>query len=67
MVDFDEEPIHGVHAQVINEVNIKQKAVIWASNRVRAGFSPALPTPPRMRVRTGRFIAGFINRLDSET
>jgi hypothetical protein len=24
-------------------------------NRVRAGFSPALPTTPRMRVRTGRF------------
>ena len=24
-------------------------------NRVRAGFSPALPTPPGMRVRTGRF------------
>ena len=25
-------------------------------NRVRAGFSPALPTTPCMRVRTGRFI-----------
>lgn len=25
-------------------------------NRVRAGFSPALPTTPRMRVRTGRFL-----------
>jgi hypothetical protein len=25
-------------------------------NRVRAGFSPALPTPPGMRVRTGRFM-----------
>ena len=24
-------------------------------NRVRAGLSPALPTPPGMRVRTGRF------------
>jgi len=24
-------------------------------NRVRGGFSPPLPTPPGMRVRTGRF------------
>ena len=30
-------------------------------NRVRAGFSPALPTPPGMRIRTGRFTG------DSET
>ena len=28
----------------------------WQPNRVRAGVSPALPTPPRVRVRTGRFI-----------
>ncbi len=27
----------------------------WEFNRVRAGFSPALPTTPRVRVRTGRF------------
>ena len=27
-------------------------------NRVRAGFSSALPTTPIVRVRTGRFIAG---------
>ena len=26
-----------------------------SANRVRAGFSPALPTPPSMRVRTRRF------------
>jgi hypothetical protein len=25
------------------------------ANRVREGFSPALPTPPGMRVRTRRF------------
>ena len=28
-------------------------------NRVRAGFSPALPTPPCMRLRTGRFISHY--------
>ena len=26
-----------------------------APNRVAGGFSPPAPTPPRMRVRTGRF------------
>ncbi len=30
-------------------------------NRVSGGFSPPLPTPPRVRVRTGRFTAGWIN------
>ena len=38
-----------------------------AANRVRAGFSPALPTPPSVRVRTGRFITGRTNHSDSET
>lgn len=31
-------------------------SVAKTPNRVRAGFEPALPTPPGMRVRTGLFM-----------
>ncbi|USE34994.1 hypothetical protein [Endozoicomonas sp. SCSIO W0465] len=33
----------------------KEKIEFEKNNRVRAGLSPALPTAPGMRVRTGRF------------
>ncbi len=42
----------------IKEDGTKETWEAVAANRVRAGFSPALPTTPSMRVRTGRFTAG---------
>ena len=39
----------------------QERTLTMRSNRVRAGISPALPTPPSMRVRTRRLKQGNEN------
>ena len=45
-----------LHNAITHKLEFRKKT----HNRVRAGFSPALPTPPDMRVRIRRFIAGSL-------
>jgi hypothetical protein len=47
----------GVTRQSIIKLWLAERLEEQVLNRVRASFSPALPTPPCVRLRTGRFIA----------
>ena len=38
-----------------NQCEEEINSELQSDNRVRGGFTPPLPTPPGMRVRTGRF------------